>query len=431
MDILKGCPKERVLFRAAACGHLGLIQGLFSAVPADQLVKETQLPTEDSSIVLPSSSYSSCVSSEEVTSLNLLKVDKAEKMAKAHVSTKDGTAATRVSYLKSSSTADLCRKMLFQQNSAGESALMVASKHGHIDVIKKILKLTPQNMLYDLLTLANNEGQNALTLAAKHGHEDIVRMLLWNLTPKQRYELLTFKSFDSMSALEFAICKGHCSSFSIMLDSILSANYLPEQHINSQSLLRLAIEHNQPANTDIVLRYTALEDKCKLLQESLASSCANHPHRRQEIKHLLKSISFASLADLLHKENDDGNSYLFSAVNHKQADSVILILDNVPLDLKEKLLQQQDKNGSTLLLLATDNGYLDIVKAIVNQLQPEELDKLLRLVDNDGNTPLLLAAYHGYADITRVLLRPLTVKLSQAEMEMLPFYTHPTVAARM
>ena len=82
-------------------------------------------------------------------------------------------------------------------NSEGETALMKASHHGHIEVVEKLLGKGAS------VDMANGRGMTALMEASRHGHIGVVEKLL------EQGASVDIKDADGKTSLRWAVEKGH------------------------------------------------------------------------------------------------------------------------------------------------------------------------------------------------------------------------------
>jgi len=97
----------------------------------------------------------------------------------------------------------------------GMTALMMASEHGHKDVVKILLEQEGINV-----NLWNNEGETALILASKNGHIEIVKMLLKegaHVNVEEDEDAMDVEGDDYHSALMMASYEGHTEIVKILL----------------------------------------------------------------------------------------------------------------------------------------------------------------------------------------------------------------------
>ena len=83
------------------------------------------------------------------------------------------------------------------------TALMVACKNGHIEIIKLFLDSSERNID---LNARNNEGTIAFTWACRNGHKDVVQLLLDN---SERNIDLNARCVTGRTALMYANIYGH------------------------------------------------------------------------------------------------------------------------------------------------------------------------------------------------------------------------------
>ncbi len=121
---------------------------------------------------------------------------------------------------------------------SGETALMVATKHGRTEMVKSLLEAGANPDIY------NDIDGTAVVYAAEHGHTEGVRLLL------ERELTIDAKDSDGMTALMFATLRGDIEMVKLILEMEPDVNLREEGRWGSCSLaLEMA---TRGGHTDIV-----------------------------------------------------------------------------------------------------------------------------------------------------------------------------------
>ncbi|KAH9735696.1 ANK REP REGION domain-containing protein [Citrus sinensis] len=195
-------------------------------------------------------------------------------------------------------------------NELGETALFIAAKNGHLDVVKELL----QYMTKEGVSLKSNSGLDPLHVAASQGYQDIVRVLL------DHYPELT-KTFGQSNAtpLITAATKGHIDVLHVLLSKDPHLLKIPRS--NGKNALHLAARQG---HVDVV-------------------------------KHILKKDT-----QLARHTDKKGQTALHMAVKGISSEVVRLLLG-----ADSAIAMLPDKFGNTALHVATRKKRIEIVNELL------------------------------------------------------------------
>ncbi|EAU90021.1 ankyrin repeat domain-containing protein 52 [Coprinopsis cinerea okayama7 len=288
--------------------------------------------------------------------------------------------------------------------------LMLASEHGHVEVIDALLRYTRRSMLRSTLSgegrpgshlflgqlnLRDSRGMTALMFASREGHADAVRRLLAH---KDTQVNLTDES--GRTALMHASENGHEGPVQHLLDhKDIQVNLAGR---NGYTALMFASCYGHEA---IVQRLLA----CKATQANLANDdgqtalmLGSSNGRGEAVHHLLAHQHIqVNLAD------NDGWAALMlaSAQGYKVTVQPLLAHKDTQVNLVNKV-------GRTALMLASCNDH----QGPVRHLLAHE-DTQVMLADNNGYTALMLASRYGHDTIVQLLLAHKQIQVNLADNE--------------
>ena len=307
-------------------------------------------------------------------------------LLRARISIKDKDGNTALILASKNGHTDIV-KLLFQkgadlenQNKDGSTALMLASDNGHTEIVKILVE--PHIWNGASLNVQDKNGNTALILASKNGHTDIVELLLEKGAPPGCPHLDMQQNKNGETALMLASDNGQTETVRLLVEKGANLDIKGKDGATAlktaskkgyTEIVRLLVEKG--ANLDIQNKYgnTAL---------MLAS---NNGHT--EIVKIL--VEKGASLDI---QNEQGETALTLASYKGHAEIVkILVEKGASLDI-------QDELGVTALVKASFNGHTEIVKILV------EKGANLDIQVDVGSTALIIASYKGYTEIVRLLL---------------------------
>jgi len=289
--------------------------------------------------------------------------------------------------------------------------LLRASKHGDVNSVTRLLKEKSLNP-----NVANNDGETPLILAARHGHVDIFRILLSNGADVDK------KDSNGWSPLLWACNCGRLDVVRLLLsrDDV----YVDDTSNNGATSLMWAAKSN---HIDVIkaLLHKGADVFRKDYHGSTAIMYACHEGHLRIVQLLLESYhkpedldqgnangttplmwacksgrfeiarSLISKGADVYKTDSDGENALMRAVRAGHEELVDLLLTrstkaNVDAQCMNKLV--------TALMLASGYGNVHILTALL------EHGADVNLIDDDGYTALMYASQEGHFDAMRALL---------------------------
>ncbi|GAW22631.1 hypothetical protein ANO14919_121730 [Xylariales sp. No.14919] len=235
----------------------------------------------------------------------------------------------------------------------GETALHEASRFGHIDVMKRLLKHADPN-------IASSEWKTPLHLACLWQQPSAVGVLL----SEQRIRLDTVDG-NKRTALHFAADAGRIDIVKRIL------NWYTDEMVKSEALHMKDDEGRTP------LHLAALHGHEKVVQEIL--------------------------------ESETGPPELAGVIDESGSVPLHLAIESGALNVVEKLLERSSKQISSTdrsrnipIHLAVSRGYTMIVESLCKK--HSELEASLDVFNDKSLTPLHLACENGFTDIVEILL---------------------------
>ena len=257
------------------------------------------------------------------------------------------------------------------QNTLGWSAIMFASRNGHLQVVELLLEKNADP------NVRTNAGCTALMFTSHNGHHQVVEILL------NKGANPNIQTNNGWTALIFASENGHHQ----VVDVLLKKGANPNIH-GIDGLTALIIASNNGHLQVVALLLKACADPNLCLEEGWTA---------------LMFASFKDdlqVAELLLKEQSDPNAH-----NNKGRTPLMFASQNGNLQLAKLLLKEKvdpnahDNEGYTALMLVSQNGCLHIAELLLKEnADPNALS-------NTGLTPLLLAITNSHSNVVVLLLQ--------------------------
>lgn len=307
------------------------------------------------------------------------------------------------------------------EDECGQTALNIAARNGHLEVVELLLKFRYTACVEDRVVEnhminvnhADRDGWTALRSAAWGGHTEIVKLLIKH--PKCQIDLA---DKEQRTALRAAAWSGHEDILRILIAAGANVNSVDKQgrtsliaasYMGHYEIVEILLEHGADVN------HTDIDGRSALCVAALCGSSgyskvisilldhkANTDQQDNDGMSALLVSSFegnVEICELLLENGADpdladnmGRSPLWAACTTGHANIVKLLLFwGCSIDC-------MDSEGRTVLSIAAAQGNPDTVR----QLLDRGLDETHR--DNAGWTPLHYAAFEGYDDICTQLI---------------------------
>ena len=290
------------------------------------------------------------------------------------------------------------RKAMFQKvdcvDEMGNTALLIASASGSIDVIKLLLDANANT------SHLNQDVNTALNLAALHGQAEAVKVLLKCTDSK----LILHQNKKGQTALHLALNRKRCD-ISQELREI--AHAILERVTNSYDI-----------DVDSVWEFFMMQD-----------------YQGFAVIHYLME---AGLEDLIHYSlvyletltlaTCDGTTPLHVAATHGPAELFENIIVVAKRDLSRQLMYNRDVRGQCPIHCAARHGHRDIIEVIFKyfeQIPRDSTDSLLMIKDEGGYNSLHIACLECHFDTANLLLLrcPESLNSSENSQRRTPLHT--------
>lgn len=246
-----------------------------------------------------------------------------------------------------------------EKTESGETALHVAAKGGHTEVVKHLLQAG-----WDP-NLTSDNGATPLIIAAQNGHYEVVKFLL------QIANIDLRGTNAGISLLSTAIDRQHLRVVQIILQEKLQELNPNEQDSDGETIIQRAAMRG---NLDIVnaLLHTSFKTKIDV------------------------DYKTAVKAPALYWAAQDGHAEMAQALIEAKADVYTTY------------------KGDTIATIAVRSGNINIIKCLI------EAETNLDVANDDGWTPILLAAFGGHTHITQALAEAKVDLNSQTKLGKTP-----------
>ncbi|KAL5972798.1 hypothetical protein ACLOJK_039604 [Asimina triloba] len=291
--------------------------------------------------------------------------------------------------------------LLLQLTPKKNTALHIASRHGHRDFAAAISTLCPP-----IVTTENSNGDTALHVAAKAGQPLVVELLIGIFADRlgaRGEELLRKRNKDGKTALHEAVW----SRDRRVLELLVNADQELSIVANSSGVspIYLAVEGGSLENARLLLRaHNSSADMMRmLLQEKPQLGNQVDCHGRTPLHYAASQGDHEMVAGLL--ESDVSTAYIpdkdsFFPIHMAACNSHVGIIRDL-LRCCPDSGELVDARGWNVLHVAIDRKDLRVVKYV---LQAPGLEDLINEPDNDGNTPLHLAVTNDRPQIVQILV---------------------------
>ena len=274
-------------------------------------------------------------------------------------------------------------------DSNGRTALMLASKAGHEEIVETLLSARANgsqdghSRVGQILlkggadpNIQEKDGRSALMYASQNGHSEVVQILLKGGADPNIQEK------DGRSALMYASLNGHSEVVQILLKGGADPNI---QEKDGRSALVSAYTNGHSEVVQILLEGGADPNiRMKTGWTVLMSACKNG---HSEVVQILLNGG----ADPNILEEDGWTALMYASQNgHFE---VVQILLNGGADPNIRT-----KTGWTVLMSACKNGHSEVVQILLNGGADPNI------LEEDGWTALMYASQNGHSKVVQILL---------------------------
>lgn len=303
------------------------------------------------------------------------------------------------------------------QNQEGQTALHLACKEGHIDIVKELLQRDAK------CNLLSKRGNTPLHLACYYNRKDVVEILLNSGVD------VNIKSKGGYPPIYAAILESHCDIVQLLISKSADTSWASPDGLSPILLALFSKVGTMNTNKELML------NTMEVLKDSL-----DQPLSAQLKERGFKNHGEALLRCVHIKTNKFLGNTVVENIRQKLANlsckflqEDIASIELAPDDLKKclKSVMENDieqfevllstgfdinsvtERSVTVLHVACLHGHQKIVELILDRLQnsgasqgPQRLDRSLILdkQTQGGFTGLYLAAQEGYKDIVALLL---------------------------
>uniref|UniRef100_A0A0G4H230 Uncharacterized protein n=1 Tax=Chromera velia CCMP2878 TaxID=1169474 RepID=A0A0G4H230_9ALVE len=297
-----------------------------------------------------------------------------------------------------------------RDEATGGTALLVASGHGHTDIVGLLVEAKAN------LDLQDNNGLTALIRASSSGHTDAVRLLV------DAKAKLDIQDKGGKTALIRASESGQTDIVRLLLDAEADVNIQDNYGVTAL----LAAVKGHPDIVEMLIDAKADLD----LQEKLLGFTALMTTSSRGETNIVRLLVNAN-ADLDKQDYYSGKTALMFAFDN--SNSVVNPSFNGYTDIVQLLidakanLDMQDKSEQTAAVLASKNGQVDIVRQLITA------NASLDIKDKDGKTALMWAASKGHTNIVGLLVKAkakvdIEDKGGETALMKASFNGHPDIA---
>ncbi|XP_077211182.1 uncharacterized protein LOC143846593 [Tasmannia lanceolata] len=271
---------------------------------------------------------------------------------------------------------------LFQENNSilsqttvlSNTALHLASRLGHFDLVKKIIELKPELVLAENIYM-----ETPLYEACREGREKIVMLLL-----QADYTVSYRRNRDKESVLLVACSLGHLDVVRVLVN-------MTDVHRESTNYFHVAASNGY---TGIVQEILRKQPRLALRRDENGFSPLHLASRKGHLETTGEFLKANS--DLCFVRDNNGRTPLHLAAIRGHVNVINEIISESP---ESALMQTQQ--GETVLHLSVMHNQYKAVKSLVKKLC---IINIVNLPDNNGNTALHYAAIGKLSDITKLLL---------------------------
>jgi ankyrin repeat protein len=298
------------------------------------------------------------------------------------------------------------------QNKNGNTALITASHHGHLEVVKFLLENPTQKAN---VNAANNDGITALMQASEYGHLKIVEFLFSNSVSRYLYlDINAFEKFGN-TCLIYASMKGHKEIVTFLLAKGANVNATGK---TGKTALIFASDGGHPDTVKILVENNALVDALTDTG-STALMYASKKGNLEVVKYLVENPKQKANIELIDKDGknalaiaeeakkQDVVDYLKGIINKRKPVSPPPPAPAPAVEIKKSNanINAVDANGDTALMRASRDGDIEKVKSLVEQKADVNLFN-----DKNFHNSLKYAIKGGHLEVVRYLIEEAKAK---------------------
>ncbi|XP_067928929.1 serine/threonine-protein phosphatase 6 regulatory ankyrin repeat subunit B-like [Watersipora subatra] len=273
-----------------------------------------------------------------------------------------------------------------KQSKNGWSPLLVASKEGHLEIVKILLQTHARVDVFD------EHGKAALHLAAESGHTSVADTLL------EHKAFVNVKSKIGLTPLHLASRSGFNGLVKLLIET--HGATVDALSLAKKTSLHMAAEVGQMVVCNTLLKLGADPNATDEGGQTPLHLAAENDHS-DVIKLFLKHKP-----DLVTMANTKGMTYAHIAASKG---SVGVIRELMRFNRTVICTAKNSTNASTSLHLAAEGGHDDVVQVLLSAGADPLQENL------DGMTPLHLAAKHGHVEVVETLKNHLSLTTSSSK----------------
>jgi ankyrin repeat protein len=255
--------------------------------------------------------------------------------------------------------------------------LIVASQNGHKDIVAFLLEKG-----IDINQTDKEYGWTALMEASRHGHVEIVKLLL----AKENIEINQGDEYDGKTALIWASEEGHVEIVKLLLAKE-NIDINQEDKYGKTTLMYASIK----GHVEIVKLLLAKENIEINLKDELGYTALMWASRQGHVE--IVKLLLAKENIEINLKDELGYTALIWASRYGHVEIVKLLLAKENIEINHT-----NKYGWTALILASKEGHVEIVKLL---LAKENIE--INQEDIWGKTALIWASVQGHKVIVKML----------------------------
>nr|XP_023917377.1 protein ACCELERATED CELL DEATH 6-like [Quercus suber] len=267
---------------------------------------------------------------------------------------------------------DFDPSLLHERNSKGNTPLLIAASLGHLDMTNFLLS-QHQHMSLPLLMITNENNETALHVAVRNGHNEIVKKLI-----EKCPSLTSLRNKDGESPLFIAVDRGFFDIATHILDTEECCGYKGRKGMNVLHAAAIRIEKKFMEKVmDKFPKAITEEDDFGWTPLHYAA----HFGEEELVKLFLNRDIF-----LAYKQNNEGMCALHISAKKGHVDVMGMFIERCPYTC-----QLFDKSHRTALHLVAESGHTKALKIFFKNRKFAFRD-LMNEQDDEGNTPFHIAA---------------------------------------
>ena len=259
-------------------------------------------------------------------------------------------------------------------NEEGKTALMLACKRGHEDIVHSLLSAGAN------VNIQDNKGWTALMIASEHNHISIIHMLLEaNANPH-------LKTSDGSNAVTIASYYGNYDIVELLISKGVDCKYQREDGVNA---FMLACEEGHAQIVELLLKEQVNPNVQKKDGWNAFMLASQNGHT------LIVELLLKEQVDPNVQRNSGGNAFMLACQYGHTQIVELLLKEQVDFNVHYR----QKKSGGIAFMLACKNGHAQIVELLLK----EQVDPNVQI--KDGGNAFMLACQNGHTQIVELLLK--------------------------